>query len=153
MVRMLVSVYSLKRTTKHGSRSDFVFMVPPFLAYYGVTTENRSMLEAAYTQISLYRNYLRDPNANNLWKHVVLGSDFNDTGHWSTGNAWAAAGMLRVLTTISGSQYSHLMKNEMKNLKSWINEIHDGMYAHIVSFAHRPLLVFVNTHLNVTAPR
>lgn len=107
-------------------------MVPPFLAYYGVTTQNRSMLEAAYTQISLYRNYLRDPSSSNLWKHVVMGSDFQDTGHWSTGNAWAAAGMLRVLATISGSQYSHLMKNEMKDLKNWVNEIHDGMYAHIV---------------------
>lgn len=61
-----------------------------------------------------------------------MGSDFQDTGHWSTGNAWAAAGMLRVLATISGSQYSHLMKNEMKDLKNWVNEIHDGMYAHIV---------------------
>lgn len=72
--------------------------------------------------------------ANNLWKHVVFGSDFNDTGHWSTGNGWAAAGMLRVLAIISGSQYSHLMKNEMKDLKNWVNEIHDGMYLNIVSF-------------------
>lgn len=32
-------------------RSDSVFMVPPFLAYYGLTTGNRSMLQEAYTQV------------------------------------------------------------------------------------------------------
>ncbi|KAI5123008.1 hypothetical protein M0805_007630 [Coniferiporia weirii] len=111
--------------------SDFVYMVPPFLAYYGVMTENRSMVEAAYTQISLYRNYLRDESANNLWKHVVMGSDFQDEGHWSTGNGWAAAGMLRVLGTIKNSQYSKALKGEVKDLTNWVNEIHDGMYQHI----------------------
>jgi hypothetical protein len=28
-------------------------MVPPFLAYYGVTTNNASMLQEAYTQVCL----------------------------------------------------------------------------------------------------
>ena len=57
-------------------------MVPPFLAYYGVTTGNQTLLEDAYTQVSLYRSYLRD--MDNLWKHVVLGTGV-DLGHWSTG--------------------------------------------------------------------
>ena len=57
-------------------------MVPPFLAYYGVTTNNRSMVEEAYNQIKLYRKYLRDDSG--AWKHILLGS-FNDTGLWSTG--------------------------------------------------------------------
>lgn len=35
-------------------RSDSVYMVPPFLAYYGVTTGNQSMLLEAYTQVCLY---------------------------------------------------------------------------------------------------
>lgn len=65
-------------------RSDFVYMVPPFLAYYGVTTQNISLLQEAYTQISLYRKYLRDTTANNLWKHIQLGVGI-DNGHWSTG--------------------------------------------------------------------
>jgi hypothetical protein len=30
-----------------------VYMVPPFLAYYGVTTSNASMLQEAYTQVCL----------------------------------------------------------------------------------------------------
>lgn len=121
------------------SRSDFVYMVPPFLAYYGVTTANRSMLEEAYTQCKLYRSYLRDTvtpsgskNSVTLWKHVVLGTSGNDDGHWSTGNGWAAMGMLRVLGTIKNSQYANSMKNEQKDLTSWVNEIQDGMYSFIV---------------------
>ena len=35
-------------------RSDSVYMVPPFLAYYGVTTNNESMLQEAYTQVCFY---------------------------------------------------------------------------------------------------
>jgi rhamnogalacturonyl hydrolase YesR len=61
-------------------------MVPPFLAYYGVLTNNRSLVEESYNQIKLYRNYLRDANANNLWKHIVMGASGTDAGHWSTGN-------------------------------------------------------------------
>ena len=66
--------------------SDFVYMVPPFLAYYGVITNNQSLVGEAYNQIKLYRQYMRDENANGLWKHVVLGS-WNDEGHWSTGKS------------------------------------------------------------------
>lgn len=69
--------------------SDFVYMVPPFLAYYGVLTGNQSLLEQGYTQIKLYRNYLRDPNANGLWQHIVIGNTGTDTGHWSTGE-WSS---------------------------------------------------------------
>ena len=30
-----------------------MFMVPPFLAYYGITTSNQSMLQEAYNQVRL----------------------------------------------------------------------------------------------------
>lgn len=60
-------------------------MVPPFLAYYGVMTQNETILNEAYTQISLYRSYLRDTTASNLWKHIQLGQTGIDNGHWSTG--------------------------------------------------------------------
>jgi rhamnogalacturonyl hydrolase YesR len=79
--------FSCNRYNSHLFRSDFVYMVPPFLAYYGVTTQDPTKLMDAYTQISLYRNYLRDPSANNLWKHIVLGSSGTDEGHWSTGRS------------------------------------------------------------------
>ncbi len=62
-----------------------MYMVPPFLAYYGVLTENETLVSEAYNQIRVYRNNLRDTNANNLWQHVVLGSSGTDPGHWSTG--------------------------------------------------------------------
>jgi hypothetical protein len=66
-------------------RSDFVYMVPPFLAYYGMISENQTLLSEAYNQISLYRTYLRDSNANNLWYHIVGGVSGADLGHWATG--------------------------------------------------------------------
>jgi hypothetical protein len=43
------------------------------------------MINEAYNQISLYRDELRVPKAN-LWKHVVLGTSFEDLGLWATGN-------------------------------------------------------------------
>ncbi|KAK0432611.1 Six-hairpin glycosidase-like protein [Armillaria borealis] len=108
--------------------SDFVYMVPPFLAYYGVLTENETLVSEAYNQIRVYRNNLRDTNANNLWQHVVLGSSGTDPGHWSTGNGWAAAGMLRVYATIQKSQYESTFSSEMDDLISWALEIQKAMY-------------------------
>ncbi|KAF9220660.1 hypothetical protein BS17DRAFT_713741 [Gyrodon lividus] len=113
--------------------SDFVYMVPPFLAYYGVITQNETLLQEAYNQISLYRKYLRDTHANNIWKHIQLGSYGTDNGHWSTGNAWAAAGMIRVLGTIQRSQYANSFKSQQGDLANWVREIHGGMYPHLDS--------------------
>lgn len=65
-------------------RSDYVYMVPPFLAYYGVLTRNQSLVTEAYNQIRLYRQYLRDDD--NLWKHIAMGGEVaEDNGHWTTG--------------------------------------------------------------------
>ncbi|KAI3614913.1 glycoside hydrolase family 105 protein [Moniliophthora roreri] len=114
--------------------SDFMYMVPPFLAYYGVQTQNESLISDAYNQIKLYRDELRDTKANNLWKHIVApNGGSSDSGHWSTGNGWAAAGMLRVLATIQNSEYSDDFKDEQGDLADWISEIHGGMYSHLDS--------------------
>ncbi|KAF8635336.1 hypothetical protein AX15_000455 [Amanita polypyramis BW_CC] len=113
--------------------SDFVYMVPPFLAYYGIITKNRTLVLEAYNQIKLYRNYLHDPETGGLWKHVLLGSSGNDDGHWSTGNGWAAAGMLRVLATIRNSQYANSLKSQQKDLAEWAIEIQNAMYSHLDS--------------------
>ncbi|KAF7985410.1 hypothetical protein HWV62_5115 [Athelia sp. TMB] len=112
--------------------ADSVYMVPPFLAYYGMIYQNQSVLYEAYNQISLYRSYLRDNSTigGGLWRHVLMG-DNQDVGHWSTGNAWAAAGMLRVLGTIRNSQYNSSMLNEQQDLINWISEIHNGMYTNM----------------------
>ena len=67
-----------------------MYMVPPFLAYYGVMSHNTSLVEEAYNQLKLYRKYLAASGSNAL-RHVVLG-DWQDNGLWATGNGWAAAG-------------------------------------------------------------
>lgn len=43
----------LNTVSSCGCRSDFVYMVPPFIAYYGVTTGNESMIAQAYNQVRL----------------------------------------------------------------------------------------------------
>ncbi|EMD37305.1 glycoside hydrolase family 105 protein [Gelatoporia subvermispora B] len=114
--------------------ADSVYMVPPTLAYYGAMNNNRSLLEEAHNQIRLYRQYLRDPSAGGLWKHILLGeASQDDEGHWSTGNAWAAAGMIRVMATIQHSKFSREMTSEVQDLISWVSEIHDGVYPHLNS--------------------
>jgi len=101
--------------------ADFVYMAPPFIAYYGALQNNKSLLLEAYNQCRLYRQYLRDPDTG-LWMHIVLGS-FQFTDIWATGNAWAAGGMLRVLETISRSSEASSMKSEQADLVGWIDEI------------------------------
>ncbi|KAL5521055.1 hypothetical protein ACEPAG_8977 [Sanghuangporus baumii] len=110
--------------------NDFIYMVPPFLAYDGVLKGNQSMVEEAYNQCRLYRQYLQDWTAGGLWKHILLGS-WNDQGYWSTGHGWAAAGMLRVYGTIKNSQYAHELKRELYDLKNWVSEIHDAIYPYM----------------------
>ncbi|KAI0776995.1 Six-hairpin glycosidase-like protein [Trametes elegans] len=118
------------RTEQVQLWSDFVYMVPPFLAYYGVLTKNETLIQEAYDQCRLYRQYLVDDDAGGMWKHIVLGQNTDD-GHWSTGNGWAAAGMLRVLGTIQHSDYSKHFKKQAKDLTNWVSEIHDGIYPHL----------------------
>lgn len=97
-------------------------MVPPFLAYYGYMHANQTLLEEAYTQCSLYRQGLQDP-ATKLWRHIVQGEGTSDPGLWATGNAWAAAGMLRVLATILRSPFSDQMAAQRADLQTWTDEI------------------------------
>lgn len=110
--------------------NDFVYMVPPFLAYYGALTSNRTLLAQAYDQVRLYREYLRDEKTG-MWRHVMLGSSGNDENFWTTGNGWAAAGMLRVHATIQNSEYAGNFKKEQKNLQKWIDEVHNSIYKHL----------------------
>lgn len=106
--------------------SDFVFMVPPFLAYYGVTTRNRTLLAEAFNQIKLYRQELQDPKTK-LWRHVVLG-DWQDYNIWTTGLGWAAKGMLLVQATLRKSEYANTFKSEIAQLTSWVEEIHANVF-------------------------
>jgi hypothetical protein len=65
--------------------ADFVYMAPPFIAYYGALAGGSSeatLMQDAYDQCRLYRNYLRDDPG--LWRHIVLGNG-EDARHWGTG--------------------------------------------------------------------
>ncbi|KAG8937367.1 hypothetical protein FRC00_006485 [Tulasnella sp. 408] len=137
--------------------SDYVYMVSPFLvSLHDRTQRLRSILRRPHFQrepnrrilhqIKLYRKYLYDSNTH-FWRHITtapidpagpqgLGGDafnFNDTGYWSTGNGWAAAGMLRVLGTIKNSPSSGQFDDEQHDLKNWIEDAHNGMMDNLPS--------------------
>lgn len=102
--------------------ADNVHMVPPFFAYYGVVTNNATLVQEAYNQIKTYRAALQDPSTN-LWRHMTPGTEANDPHFWATGNAWAAMGMLRVLATIDRSQFKDDMAAQRSDLQAWAAEI------------------------------
>ena len=109
--------------------SDYVYMVPPFIAYYGALKgghEGKSLLQTAYEQVKSYREVLFDRDVG-LWRHIALGEGTDHT-HWGTGNGWAAAGALRVLATIQGSSMAESMKWQQKDLACWVRETLDGVW-------------------------
>ncbi|TFK33972.1 Six-hairpin glycosidase-like protein [Crucibulum laeve] len=114
--------------------ADFVYMAPPFLAYYAVATSDINLLRLTVTQCGLYRQVLRSNTTasyKGLWTHIQ-GPQSADPGLWSTGNAWAAAGMTRVLATVLKAPIAHEPKNRVwqstavLQLNTWIKEILDG---------------------------
>ncbi|KIR39082.1 hypothetical protein I307_01801 [Cryptococcus deuterogattii 99/473] len=111
--------------------SDSVYMVPPFLAYYGALDNNQTLLQQAYQQCKLYRDALRQ--SNGLWIHITGGNGTSDTNLWATGNGWAAAGMLRVWATINWSSFSDQLNSEKSDLESWVREILDASKPYITS--------------------
>jgi hypothetical protein len=110
--------------------ADFVYMAPPFIAYYGALQCSNSLLQEAYEQVKLYRDMLFDMEAG-LWRHIVLGKG-EDSTHWGTGNGWAVAGMLRVLATICQSCEAHSMGPQQADLMQWVSETLDGVWTHQV---------------------
>ena len=109
--------------------SDFVYMVPPFLAYAGIQSNNISLAQQAYTQISLYRELLNDA-AFNVWYHILYGY-FVDAGFYAQGEAWVLAGIVRTYATYVNSPIASKFKSELTDLESWANELIDGVYSSI----------------------
>ncbi|KAF9555627.1 hypothetical protein CPC08DRAFT_642627 [Agrocybe pediades] len=114
--------------------ADWMYMVPPFLAYYAIDKGDQQLLQDTITQITLYREILQGndtatPATNGIWKHII-GPQSQDTGHWSTGNAWAAAGMTRVLAAVTKSYAGPLTPafhaQAVHLLTGYIKEIIDG---------------------------
>ncbi|KAF8609496.1 hypothetical protein BDV93DRAFT_485133 [Ceratobasidium sp. AG-I] len=117
------------RTEQIQLWSDNVYMVPPFLAYYGALHNNPGVMAEAFNQVRTYRNNLKVDSTTGLWRHIQLGVNV-DVGHWSTGNGWAAAGMMRVLTTMATSTLGSSYPNEQANLARWITEILTSAWAY-----------------------
>ncbi|KAJ7466603.1 hypothetical protein B0H11DRAFT_1733172 [Mycena galericulata] len=123
--------------------ADFMYMAPPFIAFFAADSSNASLLETAYLQCGLYREVLlfgsnsstpspiRTSKTNGLWRHIV-GPQSGDPGLWSTGNGWAAAGMARVLATVLKAPIASSASwraAAVSNLTGWIKEIVDGARA------------------------
>ncbi|KAF2627941.1 Six-hairpin glycosidase [Macroventuria anomochaeta] len=115
--------------------ADFIYMVPPFLAYYGMYTDDEGMVREAVRQCRLYHKMLRTEKG--LWKHIVNVGDSapgereeDDKGLWNTSNGWAAAGMARVLATVRGSRFVGQMHEEQSFLVKLVEDIICGAMDH-----------------------
>ncbi|SPO27002.1 uncharacterized protein UTRI_10465_B [Ustilago trichophora] len=112
--------------------SDAIYMMPPFLSFYGMITRNNTLLQAAYDQIRLYRDGMRLTTGatTNLWGHIVLPDNrtWTDGGAWATGNGWVLAGMARTLATIEQSHASLEMMQQKNDIVNWMSEILDASW-------------------------
>ncbi|RDB18363.1 Unsaturated rhamnogalacturonyl hydrolase YesR [Hypsizygus marmoreus] len=110
--------------------ADFMYMAPPFFAYYAADKGNATLLRETVRQCGLYRQVLQS-DTNGVWEHI-RGPNHRDQGLWSTGNAWAAAGMARVLATVLKApiaQNASWQSKAVDDLNQWIKEIIDGAMA------------------------
>ncbi|KAJ8095568.1 hypothetical protein PM082_023098 [Marasmius tenuissimus] len=112
--------------------ADFMYMVPPFMSYYAVDTNDTTLLQDSVKLCSDYRQVLKanltDTPHDGVWVHIV-GPQSPDDGLWASGNGWAAGGMARVLATVMKAP-SHLTQGwadeAITDLTTWIKEIIDG---------------------------
>ncbi|GAW16575.1 hypothetical protein ANO14919_060070 [Xylariales sp. No.14919] len=130
--------------------ADFIYMAPPALAYWAIQEANRALLHIAIKQCLLYRDALVVPHgadAAGLWHHIV-GPQNQDLGIWSTGNAWAAAGMARVLATARKSPWANVLASDLDGLTAAIRDILDSAIALDGAEPGEPLL---RNYLNDTS--
>ncbi|KAI0861414.1 hypothetical protein F4860DRAFT_476009 [Xylaria cubensis] len=122
--------------------ADFIYMAPPALAYWAIQDANQTLLRFAIEQCLLYRDVLFVPqgaNAAGLWHHII-GPQSQDLGIWSTGNAWAAAGMARVLATAKRSPWASALASDLSGLTAAIRHILDAAIALDNAEPKEPLL-------------
>lgn len=112
-------------------RADFIYMAPPFLAYYAADTNNATLLHESVQQCGHYRQVLQAKSTasyDGVWEHII-GPQHLDQGLWSTGNGWAAGGMARVLATVMKAPVAKnavWRREAVQDLTQWIKEIVDG---------------------------
>ncbi|KAI0406429.1 hypothetical protein F4802DRAFT_557496 [Xylaria palmicola] len=130
--------------------ADFVYMAPPALAYWAIQDADETLLRVAIEQCLLYHDVLgvpRGADAAGLWHHII-GPRNQDLGIWSTGNAWAAAGMARVLATARKSPWVSALESDMSGLTAVIRGILDAAIALDKAEPKEPLL---RNYLNDTS--
>ncbi|KAJ5059395.1 hypothetical protein J3E74DRAFT_48523, partial [Bipolaris maydis] len=109
--------------------SDFIYMGPPMLAYTGACTHDAFLLGESVRQCQLYCEVLGTPSG--AWRHIANVSPLpqlspttervkQDDAPWSTSNAWAAAGMARVLATLLNSPFAPHTKPQQRDLRDMI---------------------------------
>lgn len=108
--------------------ADFIYMVPPALAYNGTFTADIDMVKESVRQCELYREVLG--TRKGYWQHIANDAGVrnvkSDGGAWCTSNARAAAGMARVLATLRKSQYVSETEEEQNVLLQMTKGILDG---------------------------
>ncbi|KAL1795109.1 hypothetical protein ACET3X_006925 [Alternaria dauci] len=108
--------------------ADFIYMVPPAFAYNGTFTADIDMVKESVRQCELYHEVLGTQKG--YWKHIANAAGVrnvkSDDGAWCTSNAWAAAGMARVLATLRKSQYGSKTEEEQMTLLQMTQDILDG---------------------------
>ncbi|KDN47333.1 hypothetical protein K437DRAFT_99626 [Tilletiaria anomala UBC 951] len=108
--------------------ADFMAMVPPFIAFQAVAQNNTELMQTAVEQIALYRDVLRTSPTSagaGAWQHIV-GPEAQSLGIWTTGNAWAAVGMVRVLATMQNWPATADWTAQQKQVRQYIYEILDS---------------------------
>ncbi|KAI0540587.1 hypothetical protein GGR58DRAFT_119709 [Xylaria digitata] len=130
--------------------ADFIYMAPPALAYWAIQDANQTLLQVAIEQCLLYSDVLAVPHgadAAGLWHHII-GPQTQDLGIWSTGNAWAAAGMARVFATARKSPWARALASDLDGLTAAIRDILD---AAIVLDEAEPSEPLLRNYLNDTS--
>lgn len=102
------------------------------MAYYAADVGDERLLRESVKQCGDYRGILQSKTttgeAQGAWQHII-GPNSQDTGLWSSGNAWAAGGMTRVLATVLKAPVSKdkdWRQEAVDNLTQWIKEILDA---------------------------
>jgi hypothetical protein len=127
-----------QRGVQHEAWSDWMFMVPPFLAFYALVEGDEELLRETVRQCGLYRDVLQVQNKG-YWRHIVSQDPPSeqgrneDLGVWSTGNGWAVMGLARVMGTVKEFEELHCTARQVKDLRTeiaqlvqWSQEIIDG---------------------------
>jgi hypothetical protein len=124
---------------------DFVYMGMSLLAYHGAAygdelaaaepikdalKEPEGIVREAYNQVKIYREHLRDEDGLWRYKAADMGFGLQDRRHSAIGNAWAAAGIMRIIATMRRSRYTRGLNREMDELDIWMCEIFEGVYQH-----------------------